>query len=73
MHSMTLRKHNAYAIVSIAILSIVTGCASGSSVIRDFCQLYRPVYVSRSADFISDATRSAIDGNNAVWLEKCGP
>ncbi len=68
---MMSRKRSAYAIVSIAILTTASACAAGSSVIRDFCQLYHPVYISRSADFISEETRRVIDGNNAVWMEKC--
>lgn len=69
---MTRKTPLAFVIASIPILLTVTACATGSPVINNFCLLYKPVYVSRSADFLSPETQRMIDGNNAVWLEKCG-
>ena len=63
-------------IASSLILLTVTGCAHASlapikpveRVADTFCSMYIPVYTSAKD---TEETRSQVDKNNAVWLEKC--
>lgn len=71
MRSMTPKKLLGLGTGLLTILSIGTSCTTASPVIKDYCQLYHPIYVSRSQDFLSKETQNAIDGNNAVWLKMC--
>lgn len=53
-----------FAFLSLLYLA---GCAS-TTVSRDFCLIYEPVYTSPND---TGVTRDFVDRNNAVWLELC--
>lgn len=51
------------------IMIYLTGCATNTTVISDFCLLYEPVYYSEKED--SEITRYQIDKNNAAYEKLC--
>lgn len=55
------------AIISLVILSMLSGCVTGSHA-GSFCGIYQPVYTST---FDTEETRKQVDENNAVWEKEC--
>lgn len=66
-----LLRRIALAVACLTILSIVPGCQTPSPV-SEFCLLYKPVKPTKEERAVlSRETTLEIDGNNAVWLERC--
>ena len=53
----------------VVILITLSGCATNSRVIRDYCLVYEPVHYSKSKD--TKETQEQTDRNNAVYLDLC--
>ncbi|MBU6476082.1 MAG: hypothetical protein KGQ70_08955 [Alphaproteobacteria bacterium] len=63
---MTSKKPTLRALLWSMTLLPTAACATHSR--ADFCQIYRPVYMSRKD---TEKTKRQIDGNNAAWVALC--
>lgn len=61
----------AFGLACVTILSMLPGCQI-SSPVSEFCLLYKPVKPTKQERAaLSRETTLDLDGNNAVWAERC--